>query len=123
MPINDQAKTISDIIHIAVIDVALSAAKAAIHGSAPWTNWPVIKQIIDGLMDYVVSKFCLELQRTGVFLTIYFQVEAQRRAYQKAEARIRAEYYARGGELSPESLEEFKHALRDLIAYNGDVPV
>lgn len=123
MPTNEAAKKVADIIKIAVVDVALTAAKAALHASAAWTNLPVVKQIIDALMDFFVGKFCLYLQEYGVILTIYFQVEAQRTAYQSAESSLRAAYATGEPARIEAALEEFKHALRALIHYDGDATI
>lgn len=123
MPTNQPVATVAQIIHISVIDVALTAAKAALHAAVPWTNWPVVKQVIDFVLDRVIGKFCVILQEAGVFLAIMIQVESQRRAYAEAEAKLRLAHATHDPVAISAATQEFKNALRALIHYDGSVSV
>lgn len=105
------------IIHVAIYDVALKAAKAAALAEAPWLRFPVISSLFDFMLGKFAGWVYGALDKAVVFAIIDIETQAQRHAYDSAVAEIKAKLAKPNP--TPEEIEkarqELEKRLGDLI--------
>jgi hypothetical protein len=108
-----------ELIHAAIYDVALRAAKAAAVAEAPWIGWPVFSQMFDFMLNRFADWIYDALDKAVVFAIIDLETEAQRRAYDEAVAAFKQVLSPPTGVPDADAIAkaeaEFKKRLADLI--------
>lgn len=111
--------TADAIIHAAIYDVAVTAAKSAAVAEAPWIAYPVISQVFDFLLSRFADWIYGALDKAVVFAIIDLETEAERRAYDEAVAALKQVIQPINGVPDADAITkaqaEFKKHLADLI--------
>lgn len=116
---SDATDLADEMIHAAIYDVALKAAKASAVAEAPWLAWPVFSQVFDFLLGRFADWIYDALDKAIVFAIIDLETEAQRRAYDDAVAAFKSALQPATGvpdaNVIAQAEAEFKKRLADLI--------
>lgn len=118
-PVNGAAKTVSSIINVAIMDVALTAFEAAEKSALPWLNTPIISQVSDFIDKEAFELLAQVLAQAGVNLTIDLQTDAEKSAYATAEAELRSAHLSGDTNALNKATADFKTALANLVYFDG----
>ena len=130
---NQTASTVNTIIHDAIFDVGMSAAKAALIIAWPVCGWPVISQLIDLLFNWVAGYIFTGLADLSTFAIIDVQVAIETAQYDAAVAALQAASVQASLDMSAAAKakdqaaldaakQAWKNAFQNLAHFDGAAP-
>lgn len=88
--------------------------------AVPFLGWPIINQIFTGLVYKLAKMFIKEMETLSVFIKIDFEVDGQRREYEKATEEMKeALKNPQSYENLQKAKDEYREKLRNLIMLNN----
>lgn len=117
--VNEPAKTADEIIHVAIFDIALNAALAAMISQFPWLGFVGIVTAVKWVLNWIGGIIYNQLANFVTFQVISIQTEAERSAYGKAEATLRAAHLSGDTDAISKATIEFRKTLASLIHFDG----
>lgn len=120
---NSAAKTVDEIIQVAIYDVAVAAFKAFAVAEAPWLKLPIISQLFSLIVDSFAGSLYKFLAQSATFEIIDLQTDSELNAYTKAEAALRAVHLTGNEAAINAAAINFKTTLASLIHFDGSATV
>lgn len=118
-PTNSAAQTVDEIIQLAIFDVALKAAEAAIIADLPFLGLPIIDPIFLFFMEQIGGVLYKQIALGTTFIVIDIQVGLEKSAYTQAEAALRAAHLTGNQDAIQNATASFKSAFQKLFHYDG----
>lgn len=116
---NGAATVANSLIHLAIFNVAVTVAETALFAEFPFLNLPVVKQIIQFIINWVAGKVYGALGLMLTYGIIDIQVAGQEAVMGQATINLKAAYQSGDPDATKKATDEFKAALAALIHWNG----
>ena len=117
--VNTAAETVDSIIHAVIYDVGANVAIAALKAEVPFLNLPVISQLTDFIVKYIVGYLDRGLQTVATLQVIQIQVGAEKHEYLNSEFVLRQALLSGDQAQIDAAKEKFKAAFRSLVHSDG----
>lgn len=124
---NATATAFNAIVHAAIFDVVIRAARADAVLNFPWLAWPVVSQLFGLGLSWFGGLVYQAMAAAGTFAIIDEQTSKELADYRKALAEL--EFIHEGSTSSPMdqatldlAVANFKAALGKLIRFDGSAP-
>jgi len=118
-PVNKTVETADAIIQFALYQVAVKALTTYARAQFSFLNLPVVSQLFNLLVNSITDQLYKFLAQTATFTIIDLQVSAEKAAYAKTEAALRAVHLTGSQEAINAATINFKSALAGLVRFNG----
>lgn len=117
-PVNTTVDTTNTILHGAIYDVAEGAARAALAAQFPWTTWPIIRTLVNLILNSFAGSIYTYLSRVSNFLIIDAQTGQEASQLNQAATLLKT---SKGLDDAKQKKidDDFDTALAKLIHFDG----
>jgi hypothetical protein len=123
--VDQPAKSVEEIIHGIIFDLAVAAGLKAIKAVPwlAWLNWPIISPCFDFFVKWIAGYIYRPLAQTGALTTIALQTQQERDTYAAAEAALRAAHLSGDPKALQAASDAFNVAAAGLVHWDGSAPL
>lgn len=118
-PVNQGVTAIDQVVHTAVMTLALNAAEKALIAQFPELELPVLHQIFEAVLHYAFNYIDQALEQVAAFEVIDGQTDAEAKAYQDAVSQLAAALAKGDPNAISQANQTFSNDLGPLIHFDG----
>jgi hypothetical protein len=116
---HNTAATVAQDVVAGLVDVSVSAAKAASIAAFPPLGWPIISTIYGIILSKIGALISTELQGYAAFAVIDIQTDIEKSAYNSAVSNLKQAQASGDQNAVSQAKQSFKDTLAKLIRSDG----